>query len=159
MITLYHGSNVPIKTIDLSLSKPDKDFGKGFYLTDIREQALDMAKRRARILGVGAPVVTAFDFDETLLARNIIKVKRFDGPDEEWAEFILKNRHASRNNFHHDFDIVVGPVADDGVAFQLGRYERGLISLATLAEELKFKKLNRQYYFGTERAIQYLKRI
>lgn len=139
MITLYHGSNVPIRQIDLSMSKPDKDFGKGFYLTDIKEQAFDMAKRRARILGVGEPVVTAFAFDETLLTRTIFKVKRFDEPSEEWAEFILNNRHASRNHFHHDFDIVIGPIADDGVAFQLGRYERGLISLATLAEELKFR--------------------
>lgn len=159
MITLYHGSNVPIKRIDLSMSKPDKDFGQGFYLTDIREQALDMAKRRYRILGQGEPIVTSFSFDETLLERNILKVKQFSEPSNEWAEFILNNRHASRNNFYHDYDIVIGPVADDGVAFQLGRYERGLITLETLAEELRFRKLNRQYYFGTERAIQYLRRL
>lgn len=159
MITLYHGSNVSIKQIDLSMSKPDKDFGQGFYLTDIKEQAFDMAKRRYRILGEGEPIVTAFSFDETLLEKNLLNVKRFESPTNEWAEFILKNRHASRNNFHHGYDIVIGPIADDGVAFQLGRYERGLITLETLADELKFRKLNRQYYFGTKRAIQYLRRL
>lgn len=159
MITLYHGSNVPIKRIDLSMSKPDKDFGQGFYLTDIKEQAFDMAKRRYRVLGEGEPIVTAFAFDETLLERNILNVKQFDNISNEWAEFILNNRHSSRNNFHHNYDIVIGSIADDGVAFQLGRYERGLISLETLAEELRFRKLNRQYYFGTERAIQYLRRL
>lgn len=46
---LYHGSNVLIDHIDLSMSKPNKDFGKGFYLTDIREQALEMAYRRCRL--------------------------------------------------------------------------------------------------------------
>ena len=43
---LYHGSNVAIEEIDLSLCKPYKDFGKGFYLTDIRSQADNMASRR-----------------------------------------------------------------------------------------------------------------
>ncbi len=159
MITLYHGSNVQIERIDLSVSKPDKDFGKGFYLTDIREQAFEMAKRRARILGTGEPIVTAYSFDESLLIMNTLNVKYFEEPDEEWAEFILNNRHASRTNFHHNYDVVIGPIADDGVAFQLGRYERGLISLGTLANELQYKKLNRQYYFGTERAVQFLRKL
>lgn len=159
MITLYHGSNVPIDKIDLSLSKPDKDFGKGFYLTDVIGQAMNMAKRRSRIVGVGEPFITSFAFDETLLKNPILHVRYFDGPSIEWAEFILENRHASRSHYHHDFDIVVGPIADDGVAFQLGRYERGLIDIKTLAEELRYKELSRQYYFGTERSIQYLKKL
>lgn len=54
MITLYHGSNVRIESIDLGKCKPYKDFGKGFYLTDIEEQAVQMAVRRTRIAGVGA---------------------------------------------------------------------------------------------------------
>lgn len=156
MITLYHGSNVLVKHIDLSLSKANKDFGKGFYLTDIKEQAFEMAVRRFRILGTGEPIVSAFSFDERILNTGILNIKRFDEPCEEWAEFILRNRHASRTHFHHDYDIVIGPIADDGVAYQLGRYERGIITLETLAKELNYKKLNRQYYFGTERAIQYL---
>lgn len=51
MITLHHGSNVAIDAIDLSKGMKDKDFGKGFYLTDIRSQAKEMAKRRTRIVG------------------------------------------------------------------------------------------------------------
>jgi len=35
----------------------------------------------------------------------------------------------------------VGPVADDGVVI----------------EELRYRRLNNQYFFGTERAISYLK--
>lgn len=159
MITLYHGSNVDIKQIDLTLSKPDKDFGQGFYLTDIKEQAFDMAKRRCRILGTGEPIVNAYQFDEELLNNGSLKLKRFSQPSVEWAKFIVRNRHASRDNFHHDYDVVIGPIADDGVAFQLSRYERGWISIEALAEELKYKKLNRQYYFGTEKAINYLKKL
>ena len=54
---------------------------------------------------------------------------------------------------------MVGPVADDGVAFQLERYARKLITLDVLVKELTFRKLNRQYFFGTELAISKLKKI
>ena len=53
---LYHGTNQTIDIIDLSVCKPNKDFGQGFYLTDIEQQAQLMAKRRTRIIGNGTPV-------------------------------------------------------------------------------------------------------
>ena len=58
MLKLYHGSNVRIEHIDLSIGHINKDFGKGFYLTDIRLQAEEMAKRKARIYLGAQPVVT-----------------------------------------------------------------------------------------------------
>ena len=63
---LYHGSNVAIEHIDLAKCKPYKDFGQGFYLTEIKEQAYEMAKRTATIYG-GEPVINEFDFDEAAL--------------------------------------------------------------------------------------------
>ena len=71
MTTLYHGSNVAVREVDLSRCKPFKDFGRGFYLTDIREQAQQMALRRVRITGEGVPVVTAYAFDEACLHKAI----------------------------------------------------------------------------------------
>ena len=160
IMTLYHGSNVAIDKIDLSMGLRDKDFGKGFYLTDLRSQAEEMAKRRTRIAGVGVPTVTAFAFDDTLLESDNLNVKVFpDKPCEEWAEFVDANRHSSETGFRHSYDIVVGPVANDGVAFQLERYHERAIDLATLARELTYKDLNRQYFFGTEEAIVALKRL
>lgn len=50
---LYHGSNIEISNIDLNKCRPYKDFGKGFYLTEIRDQAEKMASRVARIYGGG----------------------------------------------------------------------------------------------------------
>lgn len=160
MKKLYHGSNVAIHKIDLSKSLADKDFGKGFYLTDIESQAMAMAQRRVRIMGCGNPVVTVFEFNDDILNQNDLNVKIF--PDEvtaEWADFINANRSASQTGFSHPFDIVVGPVANDGVAYQLERYNEGVIDLATLAKELAYRKLNRQYFFGTEKAIEQLKRL
>lgn len=156
MITLYHGSNVFIEKIDLTRSHPDKDFGKGYYLTDIRTQAEAMSIRRVRIAGEGEPTLTVYSFDESQLHSPELRVKVFGEPTEEWALFVLSNREASLTGYTHDYDIVIGPIADDGVAFQLDRYTRHMITLATLVEELTYRKLNRQYYFGTERALQTL---
>lgn len=160
LITLYHGSNVAIDNIDLSKGLRDKDFGKGFYLTDIRAQAEEMARRKTRISGIGSPIVTAYAFDQAALYSGELSVKLFpDEPCEEWAEFVDKNRHSSETGFCHSFDIVIGPVANDGVAFQLERYHERAIDLRTLTLELTYKKLNRQYFFGTEKAIATLRKL
>ena len=111
-------------------------------------------------MGSGEPVITAFEFDDDSLLHGNLNIKIF--PDEvsaEWAGFVNANRNASQTGFIHPFDIVIGPVANDGVAFQLERYNEGAIDLETLARELAYRKLNRQYFFGTDKAIEFLKRI
>ena len=156
---LYHGSNVAINEIDLLLCKPYKDFGKGFYLTDIKSQAEDMALRRVRLAKTGDPVVTSFEFDENLLDTSSLKTLFFPKVSVEWATFILENRDIEHHGFSHDYDVVVGPVANDTVAFQLRRYLLGVISLEDLVKELEYKGLNRQYLFGTELAISKLRKL
>lgn len=60
----------------------------------------------------------------------------------------------------HTYDIVIGPIADDGVTYQLRRYSMGDISMSRLIEELKYANgLTIQYYFGTEHALSYLKKL
>lgn len=59
----------------------------------------------------------------------------FEKPDKEWAEFIYKNRTRSTPAFSHDYDIVIGPIADDGVAYLLNRYEEGFCTLEELAKD------------------------
>lgn len=83
---------------------------------------------------------------------------RFETLSKEWAEFIFNNRNRN-SGFHHDYDIIYGPIANDGVAYLLGRYEEGSIDLDELAKELEFRDLNNQYYFGTQKAIELLKRL
>lgn len=155
---LYHGTNVDFDKILLSKCRPNKDFGRGFYLTDIRTQAQEQAIRRTDFEGWGNPIVQVYEFDADLLKKKDLNVKIFDGVSREWAEFILQNRKA-RGHRIHDFDIVVGPVADDGVVYQLNLYMQRLITIDTLVNELTYRKLNRQYYFGTENAIKTLKRL
>ena len=155
---LYHGTNADFNIIDLSKSRKHKDFGAGFYLTDIKSQAEQLADKKARLFG-GAPVVQLYEFDEKLLESPQLDVLKFDGVSVEWAEFIYKNRSKSIPEFTHSHDIVIGPIADDGVAYLLGRYQEGSYSIEQLAKELEYKKLNNQYYFGSPKAINLLKRI
>ena len=154
---LYHGTNVDFDVIDLTKSNKYKDFGQGFYLTDIRSQAEELAAKKSRLFG-GYPVIQEYEFDESLLSGAELKVLKFDKPSTEWAEFIFKNRNRDYN-FTHDYDIVIGPIANDGVAYLLGRYEEGTLTIEELSDKLDYKKLNSQYFFGTNKSLKYLKRL
>lgn len=112
-----------------------------------------MAVRRCEFEETGMPVVQAYEFEESFLTNGELRVKIFPQVSKEWAEFILMNRKA-RGRQMHDYDVVVGPVADDGVVYQLNLYMQRLITLDALVKELTFRKLSRQYFFGTERAIE-----
>ena len=85
---LFHGSNVEIDVVDLRKCRPNKDFGQGFYLTDIPEQALKMAKRVVRIYG-GEPVVTYFDVNMDALLSGELSTRVFQKPDIAWATFVM----------------------------------------------------------------------
>jgi len=155
---LYHGTNVEFKNIDLSKSLPYKDFGVGFYLTSLLAQAERMASRKSHRYGTA--VVQAYEIDDAVLAgQGDCKVKVFEEANEEWALFILANRKHTKPPYQHDYDIVAGSVADDGIAYILSRYEEGTMSLKEALKELKFAHLSIQYCFCTQKAINHLKRI
>jgi hypothetical protein len=160
MIKLYHGSNQKIEVPDLVHSKPFKDFGRGFYLSPDEQQAWDMAFQKVSQTQQGKAEVTEFLFDETMMLSPDLKVLTYPDYCEEWALFVLANRDKNAQHPTHDYDIVYGAIADDGVTYQLRRYEGGVISLQRLVEELKYAKgITFQYYFGTEGAIKTLQRL
>lgn len=81
---LYHGSTVEITEIDFSKSKPNKDFGRGFYLSADKAQAEKLAEYKSFQFG-GKPILNAFEFDEKALSDDSLKVLKFDGYSKEWA--------------------------------------------------------------------------
>ena len=154
---LLHGSYTEILTPNLSKCKGKNDFGKGFYLTPNWKRAWQMGKRSTFLHG-GKITVNAFLFYPNIGEKKGLQIKIFEGFTTEWAKFILQNREES--GFKHDYDIVIGPIADDRVGVQLWKYESQLIDLPTLIKRLKYMKgITFQYFFGTERAIKLLKRI
>ena len=157
---LYHGSNIEIDIPNLSKSKPFKDFGQGFYLSPNYEQAQALAEQKTAQLQEGNPCISIFEIDEQVFKSSGLSVRVFDDYSEEWAEFVFANRDRNREHPVHLYDVVIGPIADDGVTYQLRRFQSGIISMKQLVEELKYAKgLTIQYYFGTERALTYLRKL
>ena len=153
---LYHGSTVEIKEIDLNLSKPNKDFGKGFYLSNNYDQAYELATYKAGLFET-KPYVTKFEFDESLLKNGSLKVLSFPDYSREWADFVFKNRNQENQDFSHDYDIVTGPIANDKVGAQIRRFVEGDITFDTFLERLKYMKgITFQYFFGTQKAVMTL---
>ena len=145
MIRLYHGSNVEIEKIDLSKSRPFKDFGKAFYLSANEQQAWERAYVAITLLG-GNPYVTPFEFDEQLMDSCELKVMKFDAYTEEWADFIFSNRDR--------------PIANDKVGEQVALFKGGYISKERFLKKLKLMRgITFQYAFCTEAAISKLKKL
>lgn len=152
---LYHGSNVPVETIDLALSKPNKDFGRAFYLSTGKEQAEVMASFKAELLG-GDKVVTSFEIESF----EGLKVKTFNEYSEEWANFVYNHRTEPQGRTLHDYDVVYGPIANDRIGAQITRFQQGYITFEEFLNRIKYiKGITFQYAFCTQKAIDRLKRI
>ena len=154
---LYHGTNQDIVSIDLKMVLRYKDFGKGFYLTPERDTAIRMAQKKARLFGGSATLIT-YEWDENSL--NLLKVKVFPAKASvDWFLFVDANRDREKDQPVHDYDIVIGPIADDGVVLQLTNYREGVYSPEEAARLLQDKYLDQQYFFGTDAALQFLHKI
>ncbi len=163
---LYHGSNTDIRSIDLAMCRPYKDFGRGFYLTELKDQAEKMAKRVAKIYG-GNPIVNVYEITDSFFEKAALNIRKFSGtPSEEWARFVMNNRSRSFTdysnsecNLDNKYDIVVGPVADDDMAMLFRQYQNEIITFENLISGMTFRKTTNQYSFHTERSIALLRKV
>ena len=154
---LYHGTNEYFTSIDLSKSRIGKDFGIGFYLTTDKYVAQRQAERKFTQWGTGEARVFAYKWeDEKATDLNIL---RFENYSLEWAHFILSNRQNRAKQNDYQYDIVIGPIADDTIGFQIRRFQDGIISIEQFLEEIKYHTVTIQYLFATERAIKTLIRL
>jgi len=153
---LYHGTNIDFGEILLSKCLPYKDFGRGFYLTPSKRRARLRAMDKIDKEHVGIPTIISYDFDDAELAN--LNVLRFEKCNQQWLDFILKNRNKKAYQ-PHDYDIVIGPVADDGVITSISLYESKVIDRRELLKSIKDRKAYIQYTFCTQKAIDKLHRI
>ena len=156
---LYHGTNTDFMSIDLNHSQRGKDFGCGFYLSESKTQAEEMAKFKVQLFG-GQTIVQSYKFDEAHLNDGTLRFLRFDGYSKDWATFILANRQNKNADNIHDYDIVYGPIANDKVGAQIRNVIEQIIDMVTFLERLKYMKgITFQYFFGSEKAIQMMRRL
>lgn len=146
---LYHGSYLEIAEPDLIHSRLNVDFGPGFYVTPLREQAEKWCgkfKRRGK-----AGIISCYAFDESREAE--LKTLKFDSYSEDWLDFILNCRRGQDTT---DYDLVIGGVANDRVFNTVELYFDGLIDKTEAISRLRFEKPNLQLCFRTENALELL---
>jgi hypothetical protein len=150
---LYHSSNVIVEFPDTLHSRNYLDFGRGFYLTSLYEQAVRYAQRFKR-RGQQAWLNTyEFSIDDA----SQWKIMKFDSYDEQWLDFVSAHRNGTYNG--ETYDLIIGAVANDDVYRTLQVYSTGLLTKEQALEALKVKKLYNQYVFATEKALALLKFI
>ena len=142
MMTVYHGGYQPVEKPEIRKGRNTKDFGTGFYCTIIKEQAERWARRYK------TKIVSVYD----VKAFSDLKVKEFKEMTEEWLDFII----SCRSGKEHDYDIVIGAMADDQVYNYISDYMEGTITREQFWVLAKFKYPTHQIVFCTEKALKYL---
>lgn len=146
---LYHGSYLEIAVPDLVHSRPNVDFGRGFYVTPLYEQAVKWCgkfKRRGK-----EGVVSYYSFNEN--QNSFLKTLKFDSYTEDWLDFILNCRRGKDTT---DYDLVIGGVANDKVFNTVELFFDGLIDKNEAINRLRYEKPNLQICFRTEKALKML---
>jgi hypothetical protein len=170
VITLYHGSTVNFDKIDINRGRPYKDFGRGFYCSETRSQAIGIAVRNYKIelakfkvqQGVAKPLqkwLYTYEFPRSALDKLSVKV--FDSANKEWLKFVTDNRRSAVQI--HGYDIVIGPTANDRTNAAVQLYFSGGYgqvgadrAMEILLEVLMPDNLPQQTFFATERAVDFL---
>ena len=149
---LYHGSFETIEKPDISFSRENTDFGKGFYTTTIKSQAVNWSSRFKRRFGYGT--ISVFEVDELELQKNA-SILEFETYSIEWLEYITKCRQGEPGE---SYDLVIGGVANDDVYNTLTLYFLGYIENDEAIKRLRYEKPNIQYCFKNQIVIdKYLK--
>ena len=148
-MTLYHGGAEEIVHPDLAHSRKAVDFGAGFYVTPLYDQAKRWSEKRKR--RTGAAVVSRYEFDES--AAGNLKVLWFESYSESWLDFIVKCRALEDDS---DWDIVSGGVANDKVFDTLEAFFDGFATKAQTIDRLRMETPNMQLCFRTAAALQTL---
>lgn len=142
---LYHSSEVSVVKPDTIHSRDYLDFGKGFYLTSIHEQAILYAQRFIRRQREAWLNSYEFEFEPSEW-----KILKLDSYDKEWLNFVAKCRAGKDDT---DFDLVIGGIANDKVIQTLDRYFDGELSENETLGLLKYEKPNIQYCIRSQQMI------
>lgn len=145
MQIIYHGSYCEVKNPKLKSGKYSKDFGTGFYCTILEDQAIKWAQK------YGTPIVNKYEYEEN----PSLKIKEFTLMTEEWLDFIINCRSGKK----HNYDIVIGAMADDQIYNYITDLMSGAITRSAFWELAKFRHPTHQIAFCTNKALQCIKFI
>ncbi|MDE5999122.1 MAG: DUF3990 domain-containing protein [Bacteroidaceae bacterium] len=143
-IVLYHGSNVKVDVPEVLVRGFNKDFGYGFYCTNLEKQAQKWALTKK-----GESVVSVYQY----VIGEELKILSFSEMTDEWLDFVV----ACRQGVKHDYDIVEGPMADDQIWDYVEDFMDGSITREAFWVLVKFKHPTHQIVFFTQQALAFLK--
>ena len=141
---IYHGSYKEIKKPDLKIGRIATDFGQGFYLS----QDIDNAKKWA------CKSEKSFLNTYTLFLDNL-SVKEIS-LDNEWLEIVHTFRNGEIYEFDKNYDVIIGPIADDKLFATFELYELGVLSDKQTIEVMNCMNYGTQYVLKTENAVNNL---
>lgn len=139
---LFHGSNVVVNNPEIRAGQFTKDFGPGFYCTKLKRQAKRWAERKE------PSVISEYEFT----INPELSVKEFQTMTDEWLDFIV----ACRLGRQHEYDIVIGPMANDQVYNYVEDFANGVITRAQFWALAEFKYPTHQVCFATEKSLSCL---
>ena len=151
---VYHGSNTTVEHPDILHSFRNLDFGKGFYVTTVKEQAERWARRKAAFDEGTKPVLNIYEID----GFENVEVRDFGDALSEWIEFVCRCRDGFSD--YQKYDVVIGKVADDKVFRVVDMFHSGIWDKERAIKEIKAYPTYDQIAFITQNAIeQHLKYI
>ena len=142
-MTLYHGSKDIVEYPEIRKARFNKDFYFGLYCTNIEKQAERWATRYGE-----KGYINRYEYTEN----TELKILRFEKMTEEWLDFII----ACRSGQVHEYDIVIGAMADDQIWNFVEGFIAGRVSRAAFWELVKFNYPTHQIVFCTEKALKTL---
>ena len=149
---LYHGSNTEVKNPVIKKTLRALDFGSGFYLTSDYFQAEKWAKTVTLRRREGIPSVNVYFFDE-MKCQNL-NILKFENADNEWLDFIVKNR--KKNISNNNYDLIIGPIANDNILFVINDYIDGRYTKEQALSHLLPQKLSNQFAFLSDLSLSHL---
>ena len=172
IITLYHGTIYEFDKIDVTKGKGNKDFGRGFYTSlDIRHaerlaiRNKFIEEERFALRGIEKSVTSllyTYEFDLDNLTK--LNTKEFPSADREWMRFVVLNRENKSKVQEHEYDIVIGPTANDNTRAAIQTVmpltkgqvitDKAIDALIALIEP---DNLPGQFFFGTQNAVGLLR--
>ena len=148
---VYHGTTEIVRNPDVDHSYRQLDFGKGFYVTTVREQEERWARRKADILGKEKAVINLYQMSDDL---GGLHVKIFDEDLIEWIDFVCRCRDGVSD--YLEYDLISGKVANDKVFRVVDMYHAGIWDKERALKEIKVYPSYDQMAFITQKSIDRL---
>jgi hypothetical protein len=146
---VYHGSIAIVDKPDVNHSYRPLDFGSGFFVTSVREQAERWARRKADLLGSDKAIINVYEMEEKT---DGLKVKSFAPDLMEWIDFVCGCRDGKTE--YQQFDLICGKVANDRVFRVVDMYHIGIWDKERALKEIRVYPTYDQIAFITQEAIE-----